>query len=236
MGQHANPERHRSSAAATRLSPSIQTRIASGPGPGSREHACTMRHDDAVPLSDVFASNIFVRWLRGDPGRYQLLTQMIGARLGDRLLTCGAGDPGMVAAMARVTGLSGRAVAQAAAAEEAARLEAAAERAGVLVEVIQAPAGALPFAEGDFDLVLIDAVSTPVGVQLPEARRVLRGGGRVVLVVRQKAAGAPNAQQVQQLTAEHFKGARVLLERDGIAIIEALKGLPAPLGQTDTSS
>lgn len=183
-----------------------------------------MRHDVDVPLSDVFASNLLVRWLRGDPGRYDLLTHMIGARLGDRLLTCGAGDPGLVTAMARVTGLSGRAVAQAASPDEATRLEAAAERAGVLVEVIQAPPGGLPFAEGDFDLVLIDAVSSPVGVQLPEARRVLRGGGRVVLVVRQKAAGAPSAEQIQQLTAEHFKGARVLLERDGVAIVEALKG------------
>lgn len=185
-----------------------------------------MRHDDSVPLSDVFASNILVRWWRGDPRRYDLITHMIGARLGDRLLTCGAGDPGLVAAMARVTGLSGRAVAQAASAGEAAQLEAAAEHAGVLVEVIQAPPGALPFAEGDFDLVLIDAASTPVGVQLPEARRVLRGGGRVVLVVRQKAEGAPSAQQVQKLTAEHFKGARVLVERDGVGIVEALKGQP----------
>lgn len=183
-----------------------------------------MRHDDSVPLSDVFASNILVRWLRGDPGRYDLLTHMIGARLGDRLLTCGAGDPGLVAAMARVTGLSGRAVAQASSADDAAGLEAAAERAGVLVEVVQAPPGALPFADGDFDLVLIDAVSAPVGVLLPQARRVLRPGGRVVLIVRQKAESAPSAQQIQQLTATHFKGARVLLERDGFAIVEALKG------------
>jgi len=183
-----------------------------------------MRHDGRVALSDVFASNLLVRWLRGDPGRYDLLTHMIGARLGDRLLTCGAGDPGLVTAMARVTGLSGRAVAQATSREEATRLESAAERAGVLVEVMEAPAGATPFAEGDFDLVLIDAVSAPIGVHLPEARRVLRAGGRVVLVVRQKQDGAPTPAQVQQLTAQHFRGARILLERDGVAIVEALKG------------
>ena len=49
-----------------------------------------------MALSDVFASNILVRWLRGDPGRYDLLTRMVGARLGDRLLAVGAGDPGLV--------------------------------------------------------------------------------------------------------------------------------------------
>lgn len=180
-----------------------------------------------MALSDVFASNILVRWLRGDPGRYELLTRMIGARLGDRLLTSGAGDPGLVTAMARVTGLSGRAVAHAASPDDAARLEAAAERAGVLVEVVEAPPGTLPFVEGDFDLVLIDTASAPVGILLPEARRVLRSGGRVVLVVRQKVEGAPSADQIQQITAEQFRGARILLERDGYALVEALKGHPA---------
>jgi SAM-dependent methyltransferase len=181
-----------------------------------------------VALSDVFASNILVRWLRGDPGRYDLLTRMIGARLGDRLLTCGAGDPGLVTAVARVTGLSGRAVAQAASADEAARLQSTAEQAGVLLEVIESPPAALPFEEGDFDLVLIDAVSSPLTGVLPEARRVLRPGGRVVLVVRQKAQGAPGAAAVQQETSTHFRGARVLFERDGHAIVEALKGAPTP--------
>ena len=180
-----------------------------------------------MALSDVFASNILVRWLRGDPGRYDLLTRMIGARLGDRLLTCGAGDPGLATAVAKVTGLSGRAVAQAVDADEAARLQATAERAGVLLEVVQVPVGALPFSEGDFDLALLDAVSTDLPAVLPEVRRVLRPGGRVVLVIRQKAAGAPRPAEVQRVTGDHFRGARVLFERDGYAIVEALKGLPA---------
>lgn len=182
-----------------------------------------------MALSDLFASNLLVRWLRGDSSRFDLLTHMIGARLGDRLLTCGAGDPGLVAAMARVTGLSGRAVAQASDGEEAGRLATTAERAGVLVEVVEAPPGSLPFSEGDFDLVLIDVPSAPIGPLLPEARRVLRSGGRVVLVVRQKAEGSPSVDQVRQITGEHFRGARILFDRDGYALVEALKGqLPAP--------
>ncbi|MCC6162899.1 MAG: methyltransferase domain-containing protein [Acidobacteria bacterium] len=178
-----------------------------------------------MSLSAVFASNALVRWLRGDPGRYDLLTRMVGARLGDRMLSCGAGDPGLVTAIAKVTGLSGRAVALAATPDEAARLTNAAEHAGVLLEVIESsPDAPLPFEDGEFDIVLVDAVSAPVAALLPDIRRVLRGGGRVVLVVREKAAGAPAPADVQAATASHFKGARVLYHRDGHGIVEALKG------------
>jgi SAM-dependent methyltransferase len=177
-----------------------------------------------VSLADVFASNALVRWLRGDPGRYDLLTRMIDARLGDRLLTAGAGDPGLVAALAKVTGLSGKAIARAATPQEAHTLQEAAERAGVLVEVVDAPTAPWPFAEGDFDLAVVDVVSAPVAELLPEIRRVLRQGGRVVLVVRRKAADAPAPASVQATCATHFKGARVPFDRDGVAIVEALKG------------
>ena len=169
-----------------------------------------------------------MRWLRGDPGRYDLLTRMIGARLGDRMVACGAGDPGLVAALAKVTGLSGRAVACARGADEAARFESAADAAGVLVEVVDDTAGVLPFDEGDFDLALVDAVSAPVSTLLPELKRVLRPGGRVVLVVRRAVPDAPAPAEVQALTAGHLKGARVLFDRDGYGIVEALKGQPSP--------
>ena len=180
-----------------------------------------------MSLSDVFASNVLVRWLRGDPGRYDLLTRMIDARLGDRLLTTGAGDAGLVAALARVTGLSGRAVAHAASPDEARTLHAAAEHAGVLVDIVESPSTALPFAEGDFDLAVVDVVSAPLAVVLPELRRVLRSGGRVVLVVRHKAPNAPAPAEVQATCASQFRGARVLFDRDGVAIVEALKGQAA---------
>ena len=180
-----------------------------------------------MSLADVFASNVLVRWLRGDPGRYDLLTRMIDARLGDRLLTVGAGDAGLVAALAKVTGLSGKAIAHAATAEEANTLQLAAEHAGVLVDVVEAPSTPWPFDEGDFDLVVVDVASSPTAQVLPELRRVLRSGGRVVLVVRHKAPGAPAPAEVQATCAAHFRGARILFDRDGVAIVEALKGQPA---------
>ena len=122
-----------------------------------------------MPLWDVFASNALVRLLRGNPGRYDLLTRMIGARLGDRMLACGAGDPGLVAALSKVMGLSGRAVAYAGSPDDASRIQAAADGAGVLVEVVECPPTALPFTEGDFDIALVDAVSAPVVTLLPRS-------------------------------------------------------------------
>lgn len=181
-----------------------------------------------MALSDVFASNVLVRWLRGDPTRYDFLTTMVGVRLGDRLIALGAGDPALTAALARVTGLSGHAVAQAATPGEAERLQQGAERAGVLVEVVVSPLSALPFVQGDFDLAVIDVVSVPVQSVLPECRRVLRPGGRVVALIRQKVDGAPSADEVLRATGEHFRGARILLERGGYAFIEALKGHAVP--------
>lgn len=199
------------------------------PVPGTRRPVpdWTLHYAVSVSLTNLFASNPLVRWLRGDPGRYDLLTRMIGARLGDRMVACGAGDPGLVAALAKVTGLSGRAVACARSAEEAAVLSSTAEAAGVLVEVTEYGSARLPFEEGDFDLALVDAVSAPVADLLPELKRVLRPGGRVVLVVRQKVPNAPAPAEVQALTAGHLKGARVLFDRDTYGIVEALKGQPS---------
>ncbi len=94
------------------------------------------------------------------------------------------------------------------------------------VDVEEGTQTPLPYAEGDFDLALVDAVSAPVAMLLPEIRRVLRSGGRVVLVIRQKVPQAPAPADVLHATSAHFRGARVLYERDGLAIVEALKGQP----------
>lgn len=177
-------------------------------------------------FSDVFASNVLVRWLRGDPHRYDLAVTMVGVRLGDRLLTFGASEPALVAALGRVTGLSGRAMAHARDGSEAARLQQGAERAGVLVEVVESTGAGVPIPDGYVDLVVVDAVSTPISSVLSETRRLLRPGGRLVAITRTKAAGAPSPSDVQREVAEAFRGARVLVERDGWAFIEALKGLP----------
>lgn len=176
-----------------------------------------------MALSDVFASNVLVRWLRGDPSRYDLVVTMVGVRMGDRLLVLGAQEPGLTAALAKVTGLSGGASARASDAAGAARLEAAANEAGVLLEVSSGSASPLPFPDGELDLVVVDAVGLVPEVDFPEVRRVLRPGGRVMVVTRTTTEGRPAVEALQSTVGATFRGARVLDNRHGWAFVEALK-------------
>jgi SAM-dependent methyltransferase len=176
-----------------------------------------------MALSDVFASNVLVRWLRGDPSRYDLPVTMVGVRMGDRLLVLGAQEPGLTAALAKVTGLSGGASARASDAGGAARLEAAANEAGVLLEVSSGPASPLPFPDGQLDLVVVDAVGLVPEVDFAEVRRVLRPGGRVLAVTRTTPEGGPAVEALQHTVGATFRAARILDNRHGWAFVEALK-------------
>lgn len=176
-----------------------------------------------MALSDVFASNILVRWLRGDPSRYDLAVTMVGVRMGDRLLVLGAHEPGLTAALARVTGLSGGASAHAPDAAGASRLEAAASEAGVLLDVSHGPFTPLPFPDGQLDLVVVDAVGRMPDVDVADVKRVLRPGGRILAVTRTKPDGGPAVTTLQQAVGQVFRAARVLDNRQGWAFVEALK-------------
>jgi SAM-dependent methyltransferase len=176
-----------------------------------------------MALSDVFASNIFVRWLRGDPNKYQLPVAIISVRMGHRLLALGAGEPALTAALAKITGLSGGAQAYAPDAAGAARLEAAAAEAGILLDVTHGPPAHLPFPDGALDIVVLDAVGSLPEADMNEVRRVLRPGGRVVAVTRTKPPGGPAVDALQAAIQTAFRAARVLADRDGWAFVEALK-------------
>lgn len=174
-------------------------------------------------LADVFASNVLVRWLRGDPAQYELPVAMVGVRLGDHLLVLGHGEPDLTAALGKITGLSGGANARASEADGAARLEAAAERAGVLLDVSSGSLSALPFADGALDLVVVDAVGALPQVDFAEVQRVLRPGGRVIALSRTGQEGGPSAQTLQTAVSSAFRAVRLLHDRDGWTFVEALK-------------
>jgi SAM-dependent methyltransferase len=176
-----------------------------------------------MALSDVFASNILVRWLRGDPSRYDLPVTIIGVRMGIRLLVLGSREPALTAALARVTGLSGGAMAHASDAAGAERLQAAADEAGVLLDVTHGPPVPLPMGDGSLDLVVVEAIGGLPDADFHEIRRVLRPGGRVVAMSRSKVPGAPSAQALQQAVGAVFKAARILADHNGWAFVEALK-------------
>jgi ubiquinone/menaquinone biosynthesis C-methylase UbiE len=184
-----------------------------------------------------------MKWLPLRKSSEELLAvSMAGIKLGDRLLVVGCADPILIARLAVKTGLTGRALAVD---EQEKLVTAAAEiaaREGALIETATALWTALPLEPDSFDVAIVRDVFPHLTTDvrsgcIREVRRILRPGGRclvidgkgrtgIVTVVRgasgaseYAAAGGP----VQALTAQGFKAARILAEREGLAFAEAVK-------------
>ena len=167
-----------------------------------------------------------------------LSVSMAGAKLGDRVLIVGCGDPLLIAAVAAKSGLTGRTCAvdaSAGVADEAGRV---ALREGALAETSRATLEALEFATASFDLVILRDVLGRGEVSPPaivaEAARVLRPGGRCLVIDTTARAGlagifsgqpaiSPDTDPLAILGQQGFVAARVLAEREGLRFIEAVK-------------
>src|SRR5262249_10094684 len=168
---------------------------------------------------------------------------MAGVKLGDRLLAIGMGDTALIAALAAKAGLTGRACAVDA---DPARVEsgaAAIEREGVLIEATTAPWGRLPFDDSSFDIVVVRDVFGELPSQARvlaavEALRVLRQGGRVIVIEpaprggfvgallnRQKADPdyLASGGAVNTLSRAGFAAVRQLAEHEGQIFFEGIK-------------
>lgn len=170
---------------------------------------------------DVFANNVLVKRLRGDTGHADLVAQMVGARLGDRILVIGGGDGRLVAAVGAPTGLTGRVTSVEPDAAVANRVEVAATAAGVLVEVEAAGFDRLPFEDAAFDIAVVPMPPTveSLASALVDAWRIVRTGGRAMVVA---AAGVPESSRViAALGQAGFRAARLLGEREGLAFYES---------------
>jgi ubiquinone/menaquinone biosynthesis C-methylase UbiE len=178
---------------------------------------------------DLLANNVLLRWLTGNRPRYELAVSMAGVRLGDRILQIGCADMRLVAALGAKVGYTGRACAVDADADLAQRAGQAAERAGVLVEARQAPLDRLPYDDGAFDLVVVRpdgslAASLPaLAPAFAEALRVLRPGGRCLIVADERSPRGAPAEAIRQLGSHGFRAARLLANREGLAFLEAVK-------------
>lgn len=179
----------------------------------------------------------FVR--QGDP--HALAVGMTGVKMGDSLAQIGCGHGARLGAVAAKVGLSGRAVAYAPEEASAARAQKGGEQAGVLIEVDTTPPGRLAAESGAFDLVIVDETDAALAAlpepqrraMLHEARRIVRPGGRLMIIAPGTASGlgalfksAPPAvsyDRVKLLEAENFKSARVLADREGLLFVEAIK-------------
>lgn len=196
--------------------------------------------DTACVTAENYIIRVMIfRWsamFRPFPRLRKMAIAMIDPRPGDAILFVGAADADLAGECGAVAGLNGRTVVTDANASAASRVEAAAGKAGALVEFTAAPPAKLPFETGTFAVVVVpDFSSWPADerqTRFMEAYRVAQPGARIVLLAAQKrgvlwsrAAPDPSArEQVLHLyTRAGAVAARELANTDGVAYYEGRK-------------
>jgi len=179
-----------------------------------------------------------MKWLREGPGPYQTALAMIGAKAGQQVLVLGAGDAGLSAALALITGLNGRTLVIDPSPAAQARIDAAAAKAGALVESDRAPLVMLPVDSGGFDIAVVQYMLGSAADRLSilsEAARTVREGGRVLVIEDAPRPGVlglfrrPSSPVIDGGTVRDLlvtiglRAARVLAETDGVVYVEAVK-------------
>ena len=132
-------------------------------------------------------------WLKKSTSE-PLTVAMSGIKLADRVLVIGCADPVLIARLAIKSGLTGRACAVDAVESRVAQTAQTVEREGALVESATAPLTALPYDPASFDVVVLRDVLGPAPADerpaiLEQALRVLRPGGRAVVIETAARAG-----------------------------------------------
>lgn len=157
-----------------------------------------------------------------------LAVTMTGVRLGDRLLSLGVRDPKLIAALATKAGLTGRACATDADAKRAADGAAAIQAEGALAEVEHAPWDTLPYGEASFDVAIARDVLSTLNADhqrraVAAVLRVLRGGGRLVVIESTRRARVDPQALTAALTSAGFAAVRVLAEAEHMLFVEGIK-------------
>jgi ubiquinone/menaquinone biosynthesis C-methylase UbiE len=166
---------------------------------------------------------------------------MVAARAADSVAILGAPGPVEAALAGEIgldTGLNGRTLVIDVGTEARARVEAAAAKAGALVEFEWAPVTMLPIDAGTFDVAVINRQLASLDGQnrvacCQEALRIIKNpNGRVVVIegVRRpglfglfptKLPGLPPEEVKDALTRAGAKAVRLLADVDGVVFFEA---------------
>jgi len=165
---------------------------------------------------------------------------MVAARAADAvavLAAPGAVEAALAAEIGLETGLNGRTLVIDVGSEARSRVEAAAAKAGALVEFEWAPVTMLPLDAGTFDVAVINRQLASLDGHnrvacCQEALRIIKPGGRVVVIEGVRRPGlfglipvripglAPDEVK-DALTRAGAKAVRLLADVDGVAFFEA---------------
>jgi len=175
-------------------------------------------------------------------GREPLAIAMSGVRMGERLLQIGVDTPVVTSLLAAKPGLSGESSIVVVDEETATQVRRAISETSALVNVAVHNLDALPFDAGSFDVVVVHnrngrlarLVDAQDSAALAECRRVLRSGGRVVVLDKGTPTGltaifqsrtrpVPVETTIRALKTAGFRAVRQLGDRDGYRFVEGLK-------------
>jgi SAM-dependent methyltransferase len=171
---------------------------------------------------------------------------MTGVRMGERLLQIGVDTPALTGTLAAKVGLSGNAAHVTTNESDASRIREAAAKASALVDVrVVSTLRSIPFDDDAFDLIVIHSMHGLLAGMAPytrvrcleEAHRVLRTGGRLIVIEAEPRGGlgglfrtypvdshyAATGETIGALKAEGFKPVRILGDREGYRFVEGLK-------------
>jgi ubiquinone/menaquinone biosynthesis C-methylase UbiE len=179
---------------------------------------------------------------RTDP----LPVTMSGVRMGERVLQVGVDDPRIVGIIAAKVGVSGHAAVLLSSDDQVARVRKALEHAGALADVSVGSLQMLDFPDAAFDAVVIHGRADPLTASPEEPRpgltefyRVLRQGGRLVVIQRGTPTGLASLfrsgsrgdsasaradETVAALGRAGFRPARLIADREGTLFSEGIKG------------
>ncbi|HEX5216287.1 MAG TPA: methyltransferase domain-containing protein [Vicinamibacterales bacterium] len=160
---------------------------------------------------------------------------MVGAKAGQSVVVLGADGP-LAAAIGLVTGLNGRTVVVDATEGAAARVQAAADNAGALLEFVRAAPDVTTLDAATFDVAVLRASLASRGADeratiISEAFRVTRDGGRVVVIEGAKRGPVFGGREPRLdsdhiqalLTAAGGRAVRQLADVDHVVYVEARK-------------